>query len=91
MTYGLVTAISYRDIPRVMRNAAKMYKLTASDESNKQIWLDRGDPQAKIWDYAALLLEQSAQQLEMRIAELKPLRARLSKKPFKPKRERLRK
>lgn len=89
VTYGLVTAVSYRDIPRAMRTAARMYKLTSTDAGNQQIWNEHGDPQEKIWIYAATLLEQSALQLEMRISELKPARARLSAYKPKLRRERL--
>ena len=89
MTFGLATAIHYWDVPRSMRTAARNYRRNVED--NKELWEGRGDPQGKIWDYAASLMEQSAQQLEMRIKELKPARAKLSTNAIKPKRERLRK
>jgi hypothetical protein len=90
MSYSLVNAYHFRDIPKVMRTAARNYRKNIED--NKALWEERGDyRQAKIWDYAASLMEQSAAQLELRIEELKLSRPRLKSNPLKPKRERLRK
>jgi hypothetical protein len=72
MSFSLVTAINIEDVPLILRSAARNYYANARHD--EKVILERTnlrEHHPELWNFAAQILEQSAEMLESQIKECK--------------------